>query len=87
MAKNKLIDMTGYDDIPDWYPILPNCPRCYEIMGYSQANSEFKCPACGHVEKEDDVSYEPIREEIPVGCAACGGPYPQCKISCKMFDD
>lgn len=24
---------------------------------------------------------------IPVGCAACGGPYPYCKTSCPMFDD
>lgn len=24
---------------------------------------------------------------VPVGCAACGGPYPDCMISCDMFDD
>ena len=24
---------------------------------------------------------------IPVGCSACGGDYPNCKISCPMFDD
>lgn len=24
---------------------------------------------------------------IPEGCAACGGPYPDCKWSCPMFDD
>lgn len=23
----------------------------------------------------------------PAGCRACGGPYPYCKASCKMFDD
>ena len=23
----------------------------------------------------------------PAGCRACGGPYPYCKTSCKMFDD
>ena len=23
----------------------------------------------------------------PAGCQACGGPYPDCKASCKMFDD
>ena len=27
------------------------------------------------------------REHIPVGCRACGGPYPMCKSSCPMFDD
>ena len=24
---------------------------------------------------------------VPVGCTACGGPYPMCKESCPMFDD
>lgn len=23
----------------------------------------------------------------PEGCIACGGPYPYCKSSCKVFDD
>lgn len=23
----------------------------------------------------------------PAGCRACGGPYPHCKTSCKLFDD
>lgn len=23
----------------------------------------------------------------PAGCRTCGGPYPYCKASCKMFDD
>ena len=30
---------------------------------------------------ENDPNY------IPPGCAACGGPYPKCKTSCKIFDD
>lgn len=24
---------------------------------------------------------------IPAGCRACGGPYPNCKSSCPLFDD
>lgn len=24
---------------------------------------------------------------VPVGCAACGGPYSNCTTSCPMFDD
>ncbi len=24
---------------------------------------------------------------IPVGCAACGGPYPDCMSSCPIYDD
>ncbi len=24
---------------------------------------------------------------IPVGCSACGGPYPDCMSSCPIYDD
>lgn len=50
---------------------------------------------------EEDYEYESDEEvewteemldmeqgEIPpAGCRACGGPYPYCKTSCKLFDD
>ena len=26
-------------------------------------------------------------DDIPEGCAACGGPYPSCTTSCPLFDD
>ena len=26
-------------------------------------------------------------ERIPVGCRACGGPYPDCRSSCNLFDE
>ena len=32
---------------------------------------------------DDGIGYD----GIPVGCAACGGDYPNCKTSCPMFDD
>jgi len=35
----------------------------------------------------EDVFYSEIDEEVPVGCLACGGPYPDCKSSCKLFDE
>lgn len=42
-------------------------------------------------EKRKDDEYDVPEynddEEPPVGCAACGGPYPFCKISCPLFDD
>lgn len=29
-----------------------------------------------------------FRDDMPpAGCRACGGPYPYCRASCKMFDD
>lgn len=26
-------------------------------------------------------------EKIPVGCRTCGGPYPECRSSCNLFDE
>ena len=26
-------------------------------------------------------------DDVPEGCAACGGPYPRCCDSCPLFDD
>ena len=26
-------------------------------------------------------------DEIPEGCKACGGPWPDCETSCSLFDD
>nr|DAQ19124.1 MAG TPA: DNA-directed RNA polymerase II subunit [Caudoviricetes sp.] len=54
----------------------------------------FTCPACKwtidemEYEYEDDELLEVNEEDtLPPGCRACGGPYPQCKTSCKLFDD
>ena len=32
----------------------------------------------------DDDDWE---DDIPEGCAACGGDYPNCVDSCPLFDD
>ena len=53
MSKKK-IDMTGYDNVPDYSGCCPDCPVCGETMGYSYIRSEFKCPECGHIMDEDD---------------------------------
>ena len=57
------------------------------------------CPSCGWTVDEDDYVYdgnEGYTEETlnvfggdvpPEACRACGGPYPYCKTSCKLFDD
>ncbi len=77
-----------YNDIPDWSGSCPDCPNCGETMGYSYRNSEFRCPSCGY--KMDEDEWEPEEDDgdgIPWGCKVCGGPYPQCITSCKMFDD
>lgn len=33
----------------------------------------------------DDDNYD--EDYIPPGCRACGGPYPNCKASCPLFDE
>lgn len=62
----------------------------------------WKCPKCGatvrektaynRMEKDNEemMSELGLREssdDIPEGCSACGGPYPDCISSCSMFDD
>ena len=59
------------------------------------------CPTCGHRMRRDydvfgnwdgetyicDYCASEEEKDIPEGCAACGGPYPDCKTSCPLFDD
>lgn len=60
----------------------------------------YACPSCGWEVDEMDYEYEDSEEEWteetlefyrgnvpPKGCRACGGPYPHCKTSCKLFDN
>lgn len=81
----------SYTSIPDYSGYCPDCPECGTTMGYSYIKSEFKCPNCGYLMDEMDWDYEcedtNDPNNPPFGCAACGGPYPDCKSSCNMFDD
>ena len=53
----------------------------YLNKGYAICNMEL-----GLDERGDE--YLIFRNDMPpAGCKACGGPYPYCKASCKMFDD
>lgn len=61
----------------------------------------YTCPSCRWEIDELEYEYEGpdeiewmddglgvIKGDVPpAGCRACGGPYPYCKASCKMFDD
>lgn len=59
----------------------------------------YTCPSCGWEIDEMEYEYEDNNEWTdemiginhgdvpPDGCRTCGGPYPYCKISCKLFDD
>ena len=76
----------GYNDIPDYSGYCPDCPECMDTMGYSYLKSEFKCSSCGYIMGEDEWEFDDDGD-IPCCCDACGGPYPNCTTSCKIFDD
>ena len=83
----------------DWWCDECNASLNAQPGFYPECGS-WICTECGHEndiaasEVEDSYRYcydscddEDEEEEIPEGCAACGGPYPSCKVSCPMFDD
>ena len=79
----------------DWY-----CDECGAYLnsqlGFTTFSGEWTCTECG---AENDVSEDNIIDQpddyimlnddpdMPEGCAACGGPYPNCTDSCKLFDE
>ena len=36
---------------------------------------------------EEYYDEEESEDDMPECCIACGGPYPDCMTSCKIFDD
>ena len=71
--------------MPEFYRVCPECGQRLE----SEDGEHFFCDNCMVTYTDDEV---PIKEEryeddVPVGCRACGGPYPYCKSSCNIFDD
>ena len=84
------------------YAICNRCGAVMEQTEDPKTGCEiYICPSCGLKVDEEDYEYESDEEvewteemldmeqgEIPpAGCGACGGPYPYCKTSCKLFDD
>lgn len=72
---------------------------CYECGGsmIKADNTVLVCTECGYSVDIDDYGCEGDYEEYyspmdaildePECCRACGGPYPSCVTSCKIFDD
>lgn len=63
------------------------CPACgweCDVMDY-----EYEEEDCMELVRDDrgDEFLIPRGDMPPAGCRACGGPYPDCKASCKMYDD
>lgn len=68
-----------------------DCPVCGSKVNYSIVDDAFICSNCGtnalEYDEDGDLDFDDDDSDIPEGCAACGGPYPQCTSSCKLFDD
>lgn len=75
------------DDIFDG---VYQCPGCYTHNGEFEMIYDPKSQLSAD---EYSTLYCMIDEfaeyegDIPAACIACGGPYPSCTISCKLFDD
>ena len=73
---------------------------CFECGGLMKKADDtvLVCTKCGYSVDIDDYGcendyneyYSTPQNEIlamPECCRACGGPYPSCMTSCKIFDD
>lgn len=80
-------DLSNYD----WY--CDNCDASLdEQTGFNVNCGSWICTECGDINfiEESEIiedDYDDYDDEIPEGCAACGGPYPNCMTSCPIFDD
>lgn len=79
------------------------CNDCGAIMDREERREEkcsvYICPLCGC--EADVMEYEHENDEEwtsemlnmyegdvpPAGCRNCGGPYPDCIVSCRLYDE
>jgi len=81
----------------DWF-----CDECHEYLntqiGFDAYCGYWTCLSCGNSNKigKSEIIFDNLEnfpfgsneaEEPPVGCRACGGPYPNCMTSCSLFDN
>lgn len=71
--------------------ICPICGAELSDEGYTddKGNECLYCTMCNKYLYPNEVAYEDCDDDddIPFCCKACGGPYPDCMSSCKIFDD
>lgn len=80
-----------------------NCKPCEVYMDFKTGTADmldgsWVCPVCGSRVRER-TAYNQLNKEntefvndmndddIPEVCTTCGGPWPSCQTSCKIFDD
>lgn len=100
---NKIIRPEGKDllyYLNNGYAICNKCGAVMDLFTKGDYNY-YICPSCGGKTDSSDYEYENETDNEwspdmirmfgndipPEGCFNCGGPYPHCKLSCKLFDD
>ena len=76
------------------------CDECNDYLndqlGFNAYCGYWTCSKCGCSNKigKSEIIFDTgsfyLTDEnvdIPVGCSACGGPYPNCMSSCSLFDN
>lgn len=67
------------------------CPKCGARMRwYDQWKNLLLCEECGYdfdpwAFDDEEFGDDDSEEGIPEGCAACGGPWPECMDYCRVF--
>ena len=84
------------DDGSNSCGMFVKCDNCNSFMIFEL--DHYECPICktkvremtafNQLERENNQFMNSFEiDDIPKGCQACGGPYPNCTISCNLFDD
>lgn len=75
----EVIETDAYDDNGEEIFLCKYCNETFDELDLEYVSDEEESK--GHFNDADDT------DDVPSGCAACGGPYPYCKTSCELFDD
>lgn len=93
-SRYHLIDKTDdlIGDLPVNYPGWLICPECGMTMPFYGSGTKedyFECDNCLtkiFAEEIADGEYPDIGC-APLCCRECDGPYPDCRTTCRIFDD
>ena len=98
-GKARIKKMSMFSRIPTNTQFCPDCHESIihknnfwecEICNYSITDEEVKngegFPTMESTYENDYGELYNDDFDIPEGCEACGGPYPDCKTSCNMYE-
>ena len=80
--KGKKIIKPAGSELMDYIYTCPSCGWEIDEMDYEYEDGD-EMELVLDERGDDRLIYR--NDMPPAGCRACGGPYPYCKASCKMF--